>query len=77
MDNYTKAGEVYSFNNDSWIREVQYNSTTKAMLVITEKSQYELQDVPLETFKEFAQAPSKGSYFNRNLKGRYSHEYFD
>jgi len=71
-----KTEENLSFSNDSWIRHVEYNPSNKTMMVTTAKDSYELQGVPLEIYSEFAKAPSKGKYFNANLKGQYSHAYF-
>lgn len=76
MTEIITSGDKLTFSHDSWIRAVTYNTTTKQMLVITEKSSYECQGVPQTVFEEFAQSESKGSYFNRNIKGKYSHEYF-
>lgn len=72
-----EVGEDLSFSHDSWIIHVKYNTKSKLMMVNTQKGSYELEGVSLETYLEFASAPSKGSYFNRNLKGKYSHKYFD
>jgi hypothetical protein len=76
MSEVTDLGETLEFSHNSWIRQVTYNKSTKQMLITTEKSSYECQGVPLEIFEEFASAPSKGSYFNRNIKGKFNHEYF-
>lgn len=65
-----------SFSNDSWIRHVEYSPLNKTMMVTTQKDNFECQGVPLEVYEEFKSAPSKGSYFNRNIKGKYNHEYF-
>jgi len=70
------TGEDLSFSNDSWITNVKYNTKSKLMMVSTQKDSYELQGVPVETYLEFARAPSKGKYFNASLKGKYSHAYF-
>lgn len=73
----SEEDKILGFTHDSWIQSVEYNTETKALTVQTERGDsYELQDVPREVYDEFAKAPSKGSYFNRNLKGQYSAELF-
>lgn len=77
METFNKVGEdLWEFQHTSWIRHVTYNPIDKRMMIQTERDTYECQGVPQEVFIEFSQAPSKGSYFNRNIKGRFQHEYF-
>lgn len=77
-ENEEDIGDDLSFSHNSWITHVKYNTKSKRMMVNTQKGDsYELEGVSLETYLEFASAPSKGSYFNRNLKGKYSHKYFE
>lgn len=68
-------GNSLKFDNDSWIKVVKYNMATKQMLV---NEKYELQDVPLKIFVDFALSESKGKYYNENIKGveEFLHEYF-
>lgn len=67
---------IIEFSGDSWITHVMYNKKTRAMLVSTQKSSFECQDVPLKVYESFSQASSKGKYFNSYIKGKYMHEYF-
>jgi len=67
-----------SFSNDSWIAHVKYNPNTSEMVITMAKgNEYACQGVSLELFNEFKSASSKGKYFNANIKGKYSHEYFE
>ena len=66
----------HSFEHDSWIKHVSYDDESMYLTVNTERDAFEMANVPLETYKEFEKAPSKGNYFNRHLKGKYSAEFF-
>jgi len=69
--------EVLEFTGNSWIERVTYNTTTWEMTVYVRKGDsYTLIDVPLEIFEAFRDAPSKGQYWNANLRNKYKHEYF-
>jgi len=68
------VGRELSFENDSWIKKVKYNLDTKLMLV---NGQYECQEVPANIFLEFAMAQSKGKYWNKEIKGKFLHPYFE
>lgn len=77
METFNKVGDdLWEFTHTSWIRQVTYNPLTRRMMVTTQSDSYECQDVSQEIFIEFSQAPSKGSYFNRNIKGKFNHEFF-
>jgi len=66
-------GRVLLFVHDSWIKTVKYNIDSKTLLI---NEQYESQDVPLEIFIEFAVAPSKGKYYNNEIKGKFLNDNF-
>jgi len=68
-------GKYLVFDNDSWIKKVKYNRSTKQMLV---NGKYECQNVPLKIFVDFALSDSKGKYWNLNIKGKeeFQHYYF-
>jgi len=69
------SGDSLKFDHDSWINIVKYNIKSKTMLV---NEKYELQNVPLKLFVDFALSDSKGSFYNLNIKGKdqFLHEYF-
>ena len=65
-----------SFTGSSWISEVQYNTETEQMMVTINGQGHECQGVPRSVYDEFARAPSKGKYFNANIRGKYNHPIF-
>lgn len=68
------------FENGSWIQKVEYDTETRRMVITMRggsKNKYECQDVPIEIYNDFKSAPSRGKYFNSNIKGQYSHEWFE
>ena len=67
------------FYGDSWIEHVVYNQETLEMLVYVKGSSnvYSCQNVPLEVYEAFDRAPSRGQYFNKYVKGKYNHEWFE
>lgn len=70
---------VLEFSGESWISHVKYNEDTKAMSVTMKgksKNVYEMSDVPYEVYMDFKKSSSRGTYFNRNLKGKYQHAFF-
>jgi len=70
---------IHEFDNDSWITNVKYDDESRLMWVSMkggQKNIYECQDVPMETFTGFRSAPSRGSYFNENIKGQFLHKWF-
>lgn len=71
---------ILEFDNDSWISHVKYNTETKEMVITMKggtKNKYACQNVPREVFEEFKNSPSRGSYFNNNIRGKYNHEWFE
>jgi len=72
--------EKLEFDNDSWIQHVEYDPETSQMRITMkggQKSVYECQDVPRDVYDAFKSAPSRGSFFNQNIKGNYTHKWFD
>ena len=68
-------GVFLSFSGESWIKQVKYSIKTRTMLV---NNKYELQNVPLKLFVDFALSESKGKFYNKYIKGKdeFLHEYF-
>jgi len=57
----------------SALKAVGYDSATQILTVIFKKSgaRYDYKQVPQKVFKNLMTAPSKGSYFMKNIKGKY------
>lgn len=64
------------FHNDSWITFVEYDTDTQVMTVNTKIRTYECSGVPEEVYDAFDKAPSRGTYFNENIKGKYRDKFF-
>lgn len=61
--------------NSSNIDSIGYDENTQTLRVrFLNGSLYEYRNVPLMEFEQLKQAPSKGSYLNRNIKGTYPYE---
>ena len=61
-------------SKSSWIRGAQYfscDSNIGFLVINTDSSIYIHQAVPLSIWEGFKDASSFGSYYNRNLKGRF------
>lgn len=61
-------------SKSSWIRGAQYYScdgSTGYLVYQTDKKEYIHQHVPIEVWKEFKNAESFGSFYNKNLKHKY------
>ncbi|PXX22836.1 KTSC domain-containing protein [Arenibacter sp. ARW7G5Y1] len=61
-------------SESSWIRGAQYyscNNDFGFMVLSTDSKKYLHQGIPLSVWKEFKESPSFGSFYNRNIKGRY------
>ena len=63
-----------------FIRKVEYFPDLKEMAVTIERrgeeTRYVCSNVPQFVYEDFERAPSRGIYFNRNVKGRFVHEIF-
>lgn len=64
------------FTNDSWIKKVTYDTETKEMTIFDSKKSYTCVGVDQSVYDAFNSAPSKGSYFNSVIKGKFSHQWF-
>ena len=71
--------ELLEFDNDSWIQHVAYDTETKQMRITMKggkKNIYECHGVEQDVYDEFKKAPSRGNFFNNNIKGNYNFEWF-
>lgn len=57
----------------SLIKEVGYDAATQVLTVtfVDQEGTYEYQKVPESVYKELMAAESKGSYFAKNIKGKF------
>lgn len=61
-------------SKSSWIRSAKYYSCdgkTGYLIYSTDKQNYIHQNIPIEVWNEFKNADSFGSYYNKNIKGKY------
>lgn len=66
--------DSFSSPNSSWIKGADYNSEDGEygmMNIYTDAQKYTFIDVPVSVWNDFKNAPSKGSYYHANIKGRY------
>ena len=70
-----KIEETANTSSSSWITSVKYyccNGFTGYLIYTTNRGyEYIHKGIPLNIWKEFKIASSKGSYYNANLKNRY------
>ena len=65
-----------SFQNQSWITFVEYDTDTKIMTIHTSKRAYECAGVPEEVYDAFDRSSSRGAFFNENIKHKYMDKMF-
>lgn len=66
--------EVADCSASSWIRSARFLSCSSEpgfLIIETDKRRYIYLGVPGSTWEAFKRADSKGSYFNKFIKGRY------
>lgn len=63
-----------SFTGGSWIQGAKYNSETQLMQIYMSGGSevYECEGVDSDTWSEFKSAKSKGSYFNKYIRGKFN-----
>jgi len=67
--------ETTIFDNSSYLREASYNREAKSLHVtFSDGSQYTYSAVPSEIWSRLQHAPSAGSFFHRQIKGRFNVE---
>lgn len=60
--------------SSSHIESVSYDSETREMTItFADGGEYGYSNVPPETFAGFREAPSKGQFFHRAVKNKYSY----
>lgn len=64
---------ILEFDNDSWITHVKYDSEKKTMVINMkgDSQDYECGDVKLEDYNKFKNADSRGTHFNKHIKGKF------
>lgn len=67
--------DEYDTLEGTWL-SAKYVYKTKALIVYMDSDAYELVDVPEDVWKAFKSAPSKGRFFNTELRGKYNHSMF-
>ena len=69
-----KYKDVANTANSSWIRSASFyscNSTKGYFILKTDTKEYLHSSVPLTLWNQFKNASSFGSFYDRNIKGRY------
>lgn len=74
-DDEERYEEEYSTLQGTWLN-AKYVYKDKTLVVYIGKDTYECVDVPVEVWSAFKSADSKGSFFNRNIRGKYNHSMF-
>jgi len=70
-----KINESVNTDKSSWIRGLTFYSCDGQkgyLLVKTDKEEYVHKDVPIEVWNKLKNATSFGSYYNQNLKHRFT-----
>ena len=61
--------------NSSWIESVSYDHDDSSLTVATKSGQtYDHWEVPKDVAQEFKNAPSKGAFYNTNIRSLYDCE---
>jgi hypothetical protein len=69
---YTDKADLDS----SWLKAAYYNTVNGDLAVEMKNGQsYAYMGVPLDTFNSFARSFSAGSFYNRNIQGKFSNIY--
>ncbi len=66
--------DSFSSPESSWIEGATYNSEngkTGTMILKTDEKDYEFVNVPMDVWKKFKSAPSKGKYYHKHIRDRY------
>jgi hypothetical protein len=70
-----RFSEKVNTAKSSWIKGASYYSCDSLVgffILRTDKQEYVYKDVPIEVWVGFKDATSFGSYYNKEIKGRYS-----
>ena len=58
--------------NSSMLGNIMYNiDTTRLTVVFKNNQEYFYDNVPIEVWKQFNEAESKGKFYTQNIKGKY------
>ena len=58
--------------NSSWIDSISYDHDDSSLTVATKSGQtYDHWEVPKDVAQEFKSAPSKGAFYNKEIRGSY------
>jgi len=58
--------------NSSMLGNIMYNiDTTRLTVVFKNNQEYFYDNVPIEVWKQFNEAESKGKFYAQNIKGKY------
>ena len=57
--------------NSKFIQSIAYDDLTKELQVLIQDRTYSHYEVPLEVYEEFMNAPSKGTFYNKKIRGKY------
>lgn len=60
------------FTGNSWIGRTTFDETTGKMRVTMHGNIYDFCNVPESVFDDFDNAKSRGTYYNENIKDKYS-----
>lgn len=66
--------ETANTSGSSWIRGAEFYSCDGSLgyfILVTDKKSYIYNGVPINIWKNFRAAQSKGGYYNSHIKGRY------
>lgn len=75
MENTVVATEELVSVKSSVIRDIYYNRITNEMKITFNSGKtYSYANVPVEVYEMFKKADSKGSFFSRVIKGRFTAE---
>lgn len=69
-----KYKDVVNTSKSSWLRSASFyscNGITGYFILRTDNKEYLHTGVPLTLWKQFKNAPSFGSFYDRNIRGRY------
>lgn len=71
----TTVAETFVFRGSSNLSSAAYEPDTETLsLTFQDDSTYQYMNVPGHVYRDLTLAPSAGSYFHRNIKGKYPYE---
>lgn len=70
-NNASESKQTTKVTDSSWIGGVSYDSNTAELTIIMNGAPHVFYNVPEEVYDEMIKSGSKGSYYNKHIKGRY------